>query len=71
MQNIQADPRVTIRVGGWTGEGRARVVDPGAEPALAAEVSARFDAKHGWSDGLIVELGPLGDASADATGTAV
>jgi hypothetical protein len=28
------------------------------EPRLAATVKALFDAKYGWSDGLIVELKP-------------
>ena len=29
------------------------------EPALAAAVKALFDAKYGWSDGLVVELTPV------------
>jgi hypothetical protein len=34
------------------------VVHNDREPRLAATVEALFDAKYGWSDGLIVELSP-------------
>ena len=61
--NIQHHPHVAFWIGdeGWDGE--ARLIDPAAEPELAAEVSARMDAKYGWSSGLIVELTPTGRAS--------
>jgi deazaflavin-dependent oxidoreductase (nitroreductase family) len=61
--NIQHNPHVAFWIGdeGWDGE--ARLVDPDAEPELAVEVSARMDAKYGWSDGLIVELRPVAPAS--------
>jgi hypothetical protein len=36
----------------------ARVVHNDREPQLAATVKALFDAKYGWSDGLIAELTP-------------
>jgi deazaflavin-dependent oxidoreductase (nitroreductase family) len=58
VRNLLAEPRVTMHLEGRTTAGRGRVVDPATEPALAAAVSARFDAKYGWSDGLIVELEP-------------
>ena len=38
--------------------GRARVVDAAGEQALASAVTALFDAKYGWSDGLAIELVP-------------
>ena len=36
----------------------ARVVHNDREPQLAVAVKALFDAKYGWSDGLMVELTP-------------
>jgi deazaflavin-dependent oxidoreductase (nitroreductase family) len=58
VQNIRHNPSVTFRVGEATFQGTGRVVDPTAEPELAAAVSALMDAKYEWSDGLIVELKP-------------
>jgi hypothetical protein len=34
------------------------VVRNDREPQLAATVKALFNAKYGWSDGLIIELTP-------------
>jgi deazaflavin-dependent oxidoreductase (nitroreductase family) len=56
--NLRADPRVRWRVGSAAFAGRARVVDPGAEPDLSAAVQARSAEKYGWGDGLVVELSP-------------
>jgi len=36
----------------------ARLVHNDREPQLVATVRALFDAKYGWSDGLVVELTP-------------
>ncbi len=60
VRNILAKPRVRFRVGrdGELIVGRARVVRDGDEPALATAVAALFDARYGWSNGLIVELTP-------------
>lgn len=58
VRNIRHDPQVTIRVGGARYHGTARVVAADLEPLLAGAVSAKMDAKYGWSDGLIVELTP-------------
>jgi deazaflavin-dependent oxidoreductase (nitroreductase family) len=66
VQNIRHRPAITFRVGDRQFQGRGRVVDPAAEPELAAAVSALMDAKYDWSDGLIVELRPeseIADAS--------
>ena len=58
VQNIRHNPMVSFRVDEITFQGTGRVVDPAAEPELAAAVAARMDAKYDWSDGLIVELSP-------------
>ena len=44
VRNLRADPRVRWRVGSRRDTGRARVVDPVREAALAAAVRARFEA---------------------------
>lgn len=56
VQNIQRNPSITFRVGDHTHKGTGRIIDPGAEPELAAAVRQLMDAKYDWSDGLIVEL---------------
>ncbi|NLF78022.1 MAG: nitroreductase family deazaflavin-dependent oxidoreductase [Chloroflexi bacterium] len=58
VQNIRRNPAIAFRVGDRHFRGRGRVVDPAAEPELAAAVCALMDAKYDWSDGLIVELHP-------------
>ncbi len=58
VQNIRRNPAIAFRVGERRFQGRGRVVDPAAEPELAAAVCALMDAKYDWSDGLIVELAP-------------
>jgi deazaflavin-dependent oxidoreductase (nitroreductase family) len=65
VKNLEREPRVTFSVG--TRErpnsavpdmpARARIVEAAAEPELAGCVSVLMDAKYGWSDGLIVEIG--------------
>jgi hypothetical protein len=56
--NIQSQPQVKVRVGDAEFDAIARVVHSDREPQLAATMKALFDAKYGWSDGLIVELTP-------------
>jgi deazaflavin-dependent oxidoreductase (nitroreductase family) len=56
VRNIQSQPQVKARVGDAELNAIAGVVHNGREPQLAATVRALFDAKYGWSDGLIVEL---------------
>ena len=58
VRNIQSQPQVRFRVGEAEHNAVARVVRNEREPQLAAEVKALFDAKYGWSDGLVVELTP-------------
>jgi hypothetical protein len=66
VKNLRVHPQVTFSIGTRKDTtldfpatlAHARVVDPSAEPELAAEVRAAMDAKYDWSDGLIVELAP-------------
>jgi deazaflavin-dependent oxidoreductase (nitroreductase family) len=58
VRNIQSLPQVKVRVGAAEFNAAARVVHNDREPQLAATVKALFDAKYGWSNGLIVELTP-------------
>jgi len=66
VKNIERDPRVSFTVGTRSaresvrsnGVARARIVEPSEEPELARRVSVLMDQKYGWSDGLIVEIGP-------------
>jgi deazaflavin-dependent oxidoreductase (nitroreductase family) len=56
VRNIQSRPQVRVSVGDAEFNAIARIID--REPQLTAAVKALFDAKYGWSDGLIVELTP-------------
>jgi len=58
VRNIRANPQVRVRIGDRQIAARARPVESGREPELAAAVKALSDAKYGWSDGLIVEITP-------------
>jgi predicted signal transduction protein with EAL and GGDEF domain len=58
VRNIQSQPQVKVRLGGAEFNAVARIVHNDREPRLAATVKALFDAKYGWSDGLIAELTP-------------
>lgn len=63
VQNIIASPPVTYSLGSRSAPqsaGTARVVDPETEPELADTVSALMHAAYEWSDGLIVEIKPIG-----------
>src|ERR1700722_15508898 len=58
VRNIQSQPQVKVRVREAEFNAIARVVHNDRESTLAAIVKALFDAKYGWSGGLIVELAP-------------
>jgi deazaflavin-dependent oxidoreductase (nitroreductase family) len=58
VRNIQSQPQVKVRVADAEFNSVARVVHNDREPQLAATARALFDAKYGWSDGLVVELTP-------------
>ena len=59
VQNIRHNPAIAYRVGENTYQGRGRVVDSSAEPALAQAVGDLMAAKYNWNNGLIVELRPV------------
>jgi deazaflavin-dependent oxidoreductase (nitroreductase family) len=56
--NILVEPQVRVRVGDRRFDAAARVVRDDDEPELTSAVKKLFDAKYGWSDGLVVELRP-------------
>lgn len=56
VRNIQTEPRVKVRIGDSRFDAAARVVRDHDEPELTSAVKALFDAKYGWSEGLVVEL---------------
>ena len=58
VRNIRSQPHVRVRAGNAVFKAIARIVRDDLEPHLGATVKALFDAKYGWSDGLIVELRP-------------
>jgi hypothetical protein len=66
VKNIERNSHVSFSVGTRSAResvlpstpARARTVEPGSEPELAARVSALMNEKYRWSDGLIVELAP-------------
>ncbi len=58
VRNILVDPCVRWRVGKVMFTGRARVINPAAEPELTEAVQNRSRQKYGWGEGLIVELTP-------------
>lgn len=53
VRNIRANPAVSYRLGERTWAGRASIP---SDPELIAAVKARMQAKHGWSEGLVVEI---------------
>lgn len=67
VRNIAADPRVAWTVGDARLTGRARPVDPSAEPALSRTIHGLSSAKYGWGDGLVVELTPDPGPPTDTT----
>jgi deazaflavin-dependent oxidoreductase (nitroreductase family) len=57
VQNLIAQPAVTFYVQGQAHTGTARPLDPVIDAATHQAVSALFQAKYQWSDGLVVEVG--------------
>jgi deazaflavin-dependent oxidoreductase (nitroreductase family) len=58
VRNIQADPRVRVRVGDRVFDATARPLSEQDELDLVRTIRSLSDAKYGWSDGLVVEIAP-------------
>jgi deazaflavin-dependent oxidoreductase (nitroreductase family) len=58
VQNLQAEPRVSVRVGNQTFAARGRVIDGTAEAELLEAIRELSEKKYGWGDGLVVEIDP-------------
>jgi deazaflavin-dependent oxidoreductase (nitroreductase family) len=56
VRNLQAEPSVSVRVGGERFTARARVVRAEREPDLVRIVRELSERKYGWGDGFVVEL---------------
>lgn len=61
VQNLQANPRVEVRVAGKRFAARATSVSPEAEPDLYRAIQDQSRHKYGWGDGWVVELDPDSD----------
>jgi nitroimidazol reductase NimA-like FMN-containing flavoprotein (pyridoxamine 5'-phosphate oxidase superfamily) len=53
VRNIRANPVISFRLGEHTYPGRACIPE---DSELLAAVKAKMEGKHGWSDGLVVEI---------------
>jgi deazaflavin-dependent oxidoreductase (nitroreductase family) len=60
VQNVMARPAVSFYVEGQARTGTARPLDPEADAGTHRAVSALFNQKYQWSDGLLVELESTG-----------
>jgi deazaflavin-dependent oxidoreductase (nitroreductase family) len=58
VRNIQANPRVHVRLADLRFKGTVRLVEDEREPELARAVKTLSDTKYGWSNGLIAEITP-------------
>ena len=56
VQNVLANPAVTVRLGNERWAATGRVLDPDKDEVLYAEVRALARTKYGWGDGLPVEF---------------
>jgi deazaflavin-dependent oxidoreductase (nitroreductase family) len=56
VQNILANPSVTIRLTGRRWQASGRVLEPDGDGDLYAEVRELARKKYGWADGLPVEF---------------
>jgi len=58
VQNLQADPRVQVRLGENIFDATARVILAEREPELQSAVEQLSQKKYGWGEGLVIELAP-------------
>ncbi len=61
VRNLRAQPAVRFRLGDSFGAGDSAAASASVpeSPELIAAVKAKMQAKHGWSNGLVVEIRPL------------
>jgi deazaflavin-dependent oxidoreductase (nitroreductase family) len=59
VQNLQAHPKVRVRVAGREFSAKARIPSVESERELLSEVQSLSQGKYGWSDGLVVEIIPV------------
>jgi len=59
VKNIRRNPEITVRIGEWHINARARVLDRHTDRKLWNQVAAIANRKYGWGDGLPVEITPL------------
>ena len=67
VQNIRAQPAVSVRVAGRSFSGNTRLLDEKRDADLIAVVQSLSRAKYGWGEGQIVELAPV-QAEVEKTG---
>jgi deazaflavin-dependent oxidoreductase (nitroreductase family) len=58
VQNIRANPRVSVRIAGNTSAATSRILDQNADRELWEQVRTLGEEKYGWGDGLPIELIP-------------
>lgn len=58
VQNILADPNVTVRLGGRQYRGVGRVLDKVMDSEKYAKAQTAAREKYGWGEGLPVEIAP-------------
>ena len=58
VRNLQADPRVLVRLEDGPVRATARMLDPASEPELNSAVQQLSREKYGWGEGIVVELTP-------------
>jgi deazaflavin-dependent oxidoreductase (nitroreductase family) len=60
VQNVRSQPAVAFMIGRRLQRATAREIDAAAEPELHAKIRELMDRRYDWSDGLIVEIAPVG-----------
>jgi deazaflavin-dependent oxidoreductase (nitroreductase family) len=58
VQNVQHNPSVSFYVNNKSYQGTGRALSPDADAERITALSAMFEQKYNWSDGLLVQLCP-------------
>jgi deazaflavin-dependent oxidoreductase (nitroreductase family) len=58
VQNLRANPKVRVRVGGQNFPAIARFLSTDTDTSLRLAIEQLSREKYGWCDGLVVELTP-------------